>query len=156
MRTGSLMFPANCRTVVRLMEAWYDAQVSLSTLAGRHFVYIMEQGQQAAPPPPSTCGGVRVSYPPHEPAPYAAAVWVHSCSARYYQQPRSLCWLWLFHAAKRPSLLLAHLHTCTDHKRGSLLAIIQQLLCHGPCTKAALHPPCTLAHRDHQRGPGAI
>ena len=51
MRTVSLMFPANCRTVVRLMEAWYDAQVSLSMLAGRHFVYIMEQGQQAAPPP---------------------------------------------------------------------------------------------------------
>jgi hypothetical protein len=40
MRAVSLMFPANCRTVVRLMEAWYDAQVSLSTLAGRHFVYI--------------------------------------------------------------------------------------------------------------------
>jgi hypothetical protein len=56
MRTGILMFPANCRTVVRLMEAWYDAQVSLSMLAGRHFVYIMEQGQQAAPPP-LTCGG---------------------------------------------------------------------------------------------------
>jgi hypothetical protein len=54
--TVSLMFPANCRTVVRLMEAWYDAQVSLSMLAGRHFVYIMEQGQQAAPPP-LTCGG---------------------------------------------------------------------------------------------------
>jgi hypothetical protein len=51
MRTVSLMFPANCRTVVRLMEAWYDAQVSLSMLAGRHFVYIMEQGQQATPPP---------------------------------------------------------------------------------------------------------
>jgi hypothetical protein len=30
MRTVSLMFPANCRTVVRLMEAWYDAQVGLS------------------------------------------------------------------------------------------------------------------------------
>jgi hypothetical protein len=47
MRAVSLMFPANCRTVVRLMEAWYDAQVSLSTLAGRHFVYIKD-GQQAA------------------------------------------------------------------------------------------------------------
>jgi hypothetical protein len=32
MRTVSLMFPANCRTVVRLMEAWYDAQVGLSML----------------------------------------------------------------------------------------------------------------------------
>jgi hypothetical protein len=29
-RTVSLMFPANCRTVVRLMEAWYNAQVSMS------------------------------------------------------------------------------------------------------------------------------
>jgi hypothetical protein len=39
------------------MEAWYDAQVSLSMLAGRHFVYIMEQGQQAAPPPFNSWGG---------------------------------------------------------------------------------------------------
>jgi hypothetical protein len=29
-RTVSLMFPANCRAVARLMEAWYDAQVSMS------------------------------------------------------------------------------------------------------------------------------
>jgi hypothetical protein len=28
-RTVSLMFPANCRMVVRLMEAWYNAQVSM-------------------------------------------------------------------------------------------------------------------------------
>jgi hypothetical protein len=41
MRTVSLMFPANWRTVVRLMEAWYDAQVRLSMLAGRHFEYIV-------------------------------------------------------------------------------------------------------------------
>jgi hypothetical protein len=30
MGTVSIMFPANCRTVVRLMDAWYDAQVGLS------------------------------------------------------------------------------------------------------------------------------
>jgi hypothetical protein len=55
MRTVSLMFPDNCRTVVRLMEAWYDAQVSFSMLAGRHFVYIMQEGQ-AAPPAPFNSG----------------------------------------------------------------------------------------------------
>jgi hypothetical protein len=57
------------------MEACCDAQVSLSMLADMHIAYIMEQGQQAAPPPlklgggefrlpPSTRGVVRVSYPP--------------------------------------------------------------------------------------------
>jgi hypothetical protein len=57
MRTVSLMFPANCRTVVRLLEAWYDAQVSLSMLPGRHFLNIMEEGQAAPPPPPLQHGG---------------------------------------------------------------------------------------------------
>jgi len=28
--TVSLMFPGNCRTVVRLMEAWYEAQVGMA------------------------------------------------------------------------------------------------------------------------------
>jgi hypothetical protein len=57
MRTVSLMFPANCRTVVRLMEAWYDAQVSLTMLTGGRFVYIVEEGQQVAPPPLELVGG---------------------------------------------------------------------------------------------------
>jgi hypothetical protein len=57
MRTVSLMFPANCRTVVRLMEAWYDAQVSLSMLDGRHFVYIMDGRAAGRGGPPSTRGG---------------------------------------------------------------------------------------------------
>jgi hypothetical protein len=48
-------------------------------------------------------------------------------------------------AALPPPCTLAHLHTI-DHKRGSLPAIIQQVLCHCPCIKAALPPPCTLAH----------
>jgi hypothetical protein len=65
MRTVSLMFPANCRTVVRLMEAWYDAQVSLSMPAGRHCVYFMEEGQQVAPPRLQLVGGGGgVSSPP--------------------------------------------------------------------------------------------
>jgi hypothetical protein len=128
MRTVSLMFPANCRTVVRLMEAWYDAQVSLSILAGRHFVYILDGraagrggppstrgGGRVSPPPPSTRGGVQVSYtppPPHEPGPCCCCL-VHSCSARYHQQTTSLCWLWLCHAAKPHSLLLAFLTLAT-------------------------------------------
>jgi hypothetical protein len=101
MRTVSLMFSANCRTVVRLMEAWYDAQVSLRALAGRQFVY------------PSTRwggggGGGGWGTPPPPRPPRAHPVWVHSCSARYNQQPRSLHWLWPCCASKRPSLFLAH------------------------------------------------
>jgi hypothetical protein len=64
MRTVSLMFSANCRTVVRLMEAWYDAQVSLRALAGRQFVYPSTRwGGGAARPP----GPVPHPPPPHGP-----------------------------------------------------------------------------------------
>jgi hypothetical protein len=65
-RTVSLMFPANCRTVVRLVEAWYDAQVSLRMLAGRRFVYIMDGRAAGHGGPPSTSGGGRDT-PPHTP-----------------------------------------------------------------------------------------
>jgi hypothetical protein len=106
MRTVSLMLPANCRTVLRLMEAWYDAQVSLSMLDGRHFVYIMDGRAAGSGGPPSTHGGGRVSPPPlqlmdgdefypplqlrggyefHNPPmspALAAAVWVHRCCSR--------------------------------------------------------------------------
>jgi hypothetical protein len=122
MRTVSLMFPANCRTVVRLMEAWYDAHVSLSMLAGRHCCIPKRAGQQAVPPPSTTWRGGRVFPPPPQThgrggmklmsPPLAAAVWVHSCSARY-QQARTLCWPWLCHASNQPSLLLAHFTLAT-------------------------------------------
>jgi hypothetical protein len=98
MRTVSLMFPANCRTVVRLMEASYDAQVSLSMLAGRHFVYIMD-GRAAGRGAPLQVVGDYECHTPHEPG-LGCCCLVHSCSARYHQQTTSLCWLWLCHAAK--------------------------------------------------------
>jgi hypothetical protein len=91
MRTVSLMFPANCRTVVRLMEAWYDAQVSLSMLAGSTLSTSWMAGLQAAaaplqlvegeesPPHPSLPGGggggTLVPPPPPTSPALAAAVW---------------------------------------------------------------------------------
>jgi hypothetical protein len=159
MRTVSLMFPANCRTVVRLMEAWYDAQVGLSMLAGRHFVYIMEEGQQAAPPL-QLGGGGKSFVPPHEPVPCCCCL-----GAQLFSQmsSRSLHWLWPCHAAKRHSLFLAHCsHFHTVITRGPASHHKQQLM--ACCFAMAMHqsnPPSSLRtfhlpHCHHKRGPGTI
>jgi hypothetical protein len=176
MRTVSLMFPANCRTVVRLMEAWYDAQVSLSMLDGRQFVYIMDGraagrggppstrgggGRDSPPPfnswgaigfiPPFNSWGVQF-IPPHEPAPCCCCLGAQMF--RYHQQSRRLHWP--CHAAKATLPPPCILHTCYTVITGEALpGIIRQLLCH------AMHqsnPPSSLRtshlpHCDHKRRP---
>jgi hypothetical protein len=117
MRTVSLMFPANCRTIVRLMEAWYDARVSLSTLAGRHFC--VHHGGRAAGRATLlqlVGGGLVGSYPtPHGPT-------LSGCAA---VQPdvinnQGACTGYglVMHQSNPPSSLhTSHLHT-VHHKRG--------------------------------------